>query len=226
MLCVKDELETGTDCNIDPSSPLDHSSIFSHLGLGCSTVGHWGSQSPQSASWFSRWHPVSDCLKPSELLVILFSNVHQLPLFFCLFTQVHLLIDGSVAGQYITLVFFASLFKFHDAIDAFFFLLPSNSFGWSAILWVFLKAQFVLLSGAVQRKLIKMTAYWKQVRSLSHSRYVVTMSFKQTRKMVIITTTINGDMYIEILNRFLMPSIENLFGEYKIIFRTIVNLVT
>ena len=35
-------------------------------------------------------------------LVILLFNVYLLPLFFHLFTQVHLLIDGSVEGQYIT----------------------------------------------------------------------------------------------------------------------------
>ena len=37
-------------------------------------------------------------------LVILFSKIHLLRLFFRLFTQVHLLIDGSVEGQYITIV--------------------------------------------------------------------------------------------------------------------------
>ena len=36
-------------------------------------------------------------------LVILLFNAHLLPLFFHLFTQVHLLIDGLVEGQYITL---------------------------------------------------------------------------------------------------------------------------
>ena len=35
-------------------------------------------------------------------LVILLFNALLLPLFFRLFTQVHLLIDGSVEGQYIT----------------------------------------------------------------------------------------------------------------------------
>ena len=81
---------------------LDHSSTSSLPWLGWSTGGHWGPQSPQSASLFLHWHPVSNCLKPSGHLVILFSNVHQLPLFFRLFTQVHLLIDGSVEDQYIT----------------------------------------------------------------------------------------------------------------------------
>ena len=81
---------------------LTIAAFLSHLGLGCSTVGHWGQQNPQSASWFSNWHLVSNCLKPSRHLVILFSNAHLLPLFFHLFTQVHVLIDGSVKGQYIT----------------------------------------------------------------------------------------------------------------------------
>ena len=58
---------------------------------------------PSICSWLSLRHPVSNCLKPSGHLVILFSNAHTLPLFFHLFTQVHLFIDGSVEGQYITL---------------------------------------------------------------------------------------------------------------------------
>ena len=40
LLCVRDELETGTDCYIDPKFFFDHSSTsFSSL-LGCSTMGH------------------------------------------------------------------------------------------------------------------------------------------------------------------------------------------
>ena len=81
---------------------LDRSSTSSSSWLGCSTVGYWGLQSPLSASWFSRWHPVLDWLWPPGHLVRLFSIVHLLPLFFRFFTQVHLLIDGSVEGQYIT----------------------------------------------------------------------------------------------------------------------------
>ena len=87
---------------IDPSSSSTIAALLPHLDWGCSTVGHWGLQSPQSACWFSLRHPVSNRLKPSGHLVILFSNAHLLPLFFRLFTQVHLLIDGSVEGQYIT----------------------------------------------------------------------------------------------------------------------------
>ena len=77
------------------------SALLPHLGL-LHNRGSLRAQSPQSKSWFSRWHPVSDWLKLSGHLVILFSKVHLLPLFFHLFTQVHLLIDGSVEGQYIT----------------------------------------------------------------------------------------------------------------------------
>ena len=57
-------VETGTDCYIDPSSSLDHSSTSSWVG--CSIVGHWGPSSPQSASWFSRWHSCLNCTRPAR----------------------------------------------------------------------------------------------------------------------------------------------------------------
>ena len=41
-LWVRDELETGTDCYIDPKFFFDHSSTSFSSWLGCSTVGHWG----------------------------------------------------------------------------------------------------------------------------------------------------------------------------------------
>ena len=88
-----------------PKFFLDHSSTSFSSWLGCSTVGHWGPKAIQSASWFSRWHPVSNWLEPPGHLVILFSYFHLLLLFFRLFTQVHLLTDGSVEGQYITQAF-------------------------------------------------------------------------------------------------------------------------
>ena len=91
-LCVRHELETWTDCYIDPSS-RDHSSTSSSSWLGwfkaLSAAGsHSGILSPTNSN--------------SVHLVILLFNVHLLPLFFRLFTQVHLLTDGSVEGQYIT----------------------------------------------------------------------------------------------------------------------------
>ena len=59
-LCVKGELETGTDCYILTQSSSDHSSTSFGFWLGCSTVGHWGSK-PSVWSWFSpRWHPISN----------------------------------------------------------------------------------------------------------------------------------------------------------------------
>ena len=45
-------------------SSSDHSSTSFASWLGCSTVGHWGPQDTQSASWFSRWHPLSNWLEP------------------------------------------------------------------------------------------------------------------------------------------------------------------
>ena len=71
-LCVRGELETGTDI-LTPSSS-DHSSTSFAFWLGCSTRGHWGPK-PSVWSWFSFcWHPVpnrnwnsnslTDCPKP------------------------------------------------------------------------------------------------------------------------------------------------------------------
>ena len=94
----------GRTAMLTPVTLLTIAAFLSHLGLGRSTVGHRGPQILQSASWFSRWHPVSDSLEPPGQLVISFSNDDTLLLFFHLFTQVLLLIDGSVEGQYITLL--------------------------------------------------------------------------------------------------------------------------
>ena len=97
-LCVRGELEAGTDCYILTQSSSDHSSNSSSFWLGCSTVDHWG---PKPSVWtrFSlRWHPISNWLKPSVswLYFCLTSTC------FRLVTQVHLLTDGSVEGQYVT----------------------------------------------------------------------------------------------------------------------------
>ena len=48
-----------------PQVLLAIAALLSHLGWGCSTVGHWGPK-PSIWSWFSlRWHPISNWLKPS-----------------------------------------------------------------------------------------------------------------------------------------------------------------
>ena len=92
-------VETRTDCHIDPSSSSTRAALLSHLGFN---QGSLRAQSPLSVagSHFGILSP-TDSNRPGHL-VILFSYVHLLPLFFRLFTQVHLLIDGSVEGQYIT----------------------------------------------------------------------------------------------------------------------------
>ena len=41
-LCVRGELETGTECYILTQSSSDHSSTSFAFWQGCSTVGHWG----------------------------------------------------------------------------------------------------------------------------------------------------------------------------------------
>ena len=97
-------VETGKNCYLDPSSPLDHRSISFSPWLGCSTVGPEGSAlSLQTGSHAGI--PVSDWLTATGTLSIFFLNAHLPPLFFGLFTQVHLLIDGSVEGQYIVALY-------------------------------------------------------------------------------------------------------------------------
>ena len=41
-LCVRGELETGTDCYILTQVLLTIAALLSHLDWGCPTVGHWG----------------------------------------------------------------------------------------------------------------------------------------------------------------------------------------
>ena len=69
--------------------------------LGCSTMGYWG---PKALCLLLALNSAS-CLQLTWTvwhLVILLFNAHLLPLFFRLFTLVHLLIDCLVEGQYIT----------------------------------------------------------------------------------------------------------------------------
>ena len=90
-------VEKVIDCYMDPSSSLDHSSTSSAYWLGSLRAVALNMQAgPHSGI------PISDLLYGRRHLSIFFHNAHLLPLFFCLFTQVHLLNDGSVKGQYIT----------------------------------------------------------------------------------------------------------------------------
>ena len=108
-LCVRGEMETGKDCYIDPKFFFDDSSTSFSFWLGCSTMGHWG---PKALCLALALNSAS-CLQLTQavcVLVILLLNIHLLPLFFRLFTQVHLLIDGSVEGQHVTISTFVSFF--------------------------------------------------------------------------------------------------------------------
>ena len=98
LLYVRNELETGTDCYIDPSSSDHSSTSFTSSWLRLLNRESLRAQSSLSAAG-SHFGILS--LTDSNRLVILLFNAYQLPLFFRLFTQVHLLIDGSVEGQYI-----------------------------------------------------------------------------------------------------------------------------
>ena len=98
LLCVIGELETGTDCYIDPQVLLTIAAPLPHLAQLWVTEG----PKPSFCRWLSIRHLVSNWLRPSVHLVILLFNAHLLLLFFHLFTQVHLLIDVLVEGQYVT----------------------------------------------------------------------------------------------------------------------------
>ena len=58
LLCVRDELETGTDCYIDPAV------LLSHLGW---VTQPWVTEGPKPSvcHWFSCCHLVPNSLKPS-----------------------------------------------------------------------------------------------------------------------------------------------------------------
>ena len=58
-----------------------------------------------------------------------------------------------------------------------------------------------------------------------HSRNGVACNLKTSKEMVnIITATINTDVFIEILDSFLILSMENWFGDEDLVFRTIIHV--
>ena len=104
VLCCVWEMSwrQGQTTILTPSSSSTIATFLSHLvwvtqpwvtegrkALSLQACSHAGILSPTNSN------------RPGHL-VILLSYVHLLPLFFRLFTQVHLLIDGLVNGQYIT----------------------------------------------------------------------------------------------------------------------------
>ena len=99
LLSVRDEWRQRQTTILTEVLLLTIAALLSHLGWGCSTVGHWFS------NWFSHWHSCLNCLTAAGTLSIFLLNANLLPLVFGLFTQVHLLIDDSVEGQFITKLF-------------------------------------------------------------------------------------------------------------------------
>ena len=104
-LCVRGELETGTDCYILTQVLLTIAALLSHLvWVGQPWVTE-GRKPPvckliQTLASCPQLAPTdSSRLFPGYIIVY----VHLLLLFFRLFIQVHLLIDGSVEGQYVTI---------------------------------------------------------------------------------------------------------------------------
>ena len=80
--------------------PLQH--FFRILASGCSTK-----ESLSDAALSLQAGSLSFLFQlatAAGTLSIFFFNAHRLLLFFGLFTQVHLLIDGSIEGQYITII--------------------------------------------------------------------------------------------------------------------------
>ena len=87
-----------------PKFFLDHTSTSSSSWPGLLNCGSLRAAKPSVCKLFLT---LASCLQLSQTIwatgYIIF-YVHLLQLFFRLFTQVHLLINGSVEGQYITLV--------------------------------------------------------------------------------------------------------------------------
>ena len=99
-------METEADGYIDPSASLDHSSTSSTSWLGLFNRGSLGAAAPnlQAGPFLAFLSPTA--LEGRRHLSIFFHNAQLLLLFFRLFTQGSLLIDGSVEGQYIKLFYF------------------------------------------------------------------------------------------------------------------------
>ena len=92
----------GQTALLTPSSSSTIAALLSHLGLELLNRGSLRTAKPSVCKLILM---LASCLQLTRTvwhLVILLFNTNLLLLFFRLFTQVHLLIDGSVEGQYIT----------------------------------------------------------------------------------------------------------------------------
>ena len=90
-----------------PKVLLTIAALLSHLGWGCLTVGYWGLQADSHAgilspNWLQLQLELTQSVCSTRLYNCLRTPASVVPL---LFKLMHLLIDGSVEGQYITGVY-------------------------------------------------------------------------------------------------------------------------
>ena len=122
LLCVRKEWRRGRTAILTQvlPRPLQH---FFRILAWVVQPGFTKGPKPSVWIWFSLRHPVSNWLELSGHLVMLLSNLHLLMLFFRLFTPVHLLIDGSVEGQYITFVWSSPALELKQTLELVFLVL-------------------------------------------------------------------------------------------------------
>ena len=113
LLCVRDKWKQRQTALLTQVFLLSIVALLPHLGWGCSTVSHWGSKalSLQASSRFDIPVSTARLLRASCLYSFLTLT------FFDSFTLVYLLIEGSVAGQYILfyLYFWTSWLRLHKS---------------------------------------------------------------------------------------------------------------
>ena len=130
FLCVRGELETGTDCYILTQSSSNHSSTSFASWLGCSTMGHWGLK-PSVWSWFSLcWHLISNWLKQSVSWLYLLFVAHLLLLL--IYTGASLdwrLGRGSICNSW----------HFVFVVIRILFVVKSSNQSWNKDIWRFKK---------------------------------------------------------------------------------------
>ena len=98
LWCVRDEWRQGQIAILTQLFLLTIAALLPHLGWGWLTGGRWGTQPSvcKLALTLSSLCPTDSTATGTCLYSFITSTC------FRLFTQVHLLIDGSVKGQYIT----------------------------------------------------------------------------------------------------------------------------
>ena len=104
LWCVRDEWRQGQTALLTQLILLTIAALLPHLGWVCSTGGRWGPQPSvcKLALTLAFLSPSNSTAAGNCLCSFITPTCFRF--FFRLFTQVHLLIDGSVKGQYITQV--------------------------------------------------------------------------------------------------------------------------